>query len=248
MVTCRRRNSCPTQGRSRRHSRLNSSNPYIGTFRHAPPTFSSAEYLKDLLRSDTLLKSPYVGSFRHAPATNVMKLTDWVSGNLRGGCEKIVVPPFSTTDLVRNVACWLFQSFQQETLSCSKRTVQTEKYCDESQGSSVSSLSDHDYITPTSSPAFTSQPEPRILSQQMLLQDESRLDYCITQMDVINMMRNASKHLDVDSIRTLPVKTYESKDVEGSWLLVDDDKDICVICLEQFVNGDRLRVLPCQHS
>jgi hypothetical protein len=25
-------------------------------------------------------------------------------------------------------------------------------------------------------------------------------------------------------------------------------EDICVICLEQFVNGDRLRVLPCQHS
>ena len=28
----------------------------------------------------------------------------------------------------------------------------------------------------------------------------------------------------------------------------EEEKDICVICLEHFVEGDRLRVLPCDHS
>lgn len=135
--------------------------------------------------------------------------------------------------------------------------------------------------------------------------NDHRLDYTITQMDVIRMMRNASRHLDVDSILQLPVTTYrskkkkpvllnagakaititnssttsssndESETEEMSWMLVHEDHDnktpssggnnvkapdalphiqeasdadVCVICLEHFVDGDRVRVLPCTHS
>jgi hypothetical protein len=38
--------------------------------------------------------------------------------------------------------------------------------------------------------------------------DLSRLDYVITQMDILRMQRNASRHLDVESIYQLPTQTY----------------------------------------
>jgi len=109
-----------------------------------------------------------------------------------------------------------------------------------------------------------------------------RLDYVITQMDIARMARNASRHLDVDSILSLPTVTYrsptalksqicspvrDSEDYEAwSFVMVPENKSagygddssvseskedstqVCVICLEQFVEGDRLRVLPCNHS
>jgi hypothetical protein len=117
-------------------------------------------------------------------------------------------------------------------------------------------------------------------------QGDHRLDYVITQMDIARMARNASRHLDVESITQLPTITYHAKeqdqaqidpqpqqheqDPEGwSWMMVqqkgleahdsilpdekkddkrDKEQDVCVICLEHFCHGDRLRVLPCNHS
>ena len=151
----------------------------------------------------------------------------------------------------------------------------------------------------------------------------NRWDYVITQQDIARMARNASRHLDVESILNLPTMTYRSpskkqhgqgsqdKSNRGStfksgitnassqvtapagttsktpnefwsWMMVrpsqaiedaireesesqaldsessvmhaeggtdtENQDQVCVICLEHFADGDRLRVLPCNHS
>jgi hypothetical protein len=98
--------------------------------------------------------------------------------------------------------------------------------------------------------------------------DARRLDYVITQMDIARMARNASRHLDVESILTLPTITYHApqspnlksiKETNESWsfIMVPDETaqsrtrqtdNFCVICMDHFLEGDRLRVLPCDHS
>jgi len=130
----------------------------------------------------------------------------------------------------------------------------------------------------------------RSTHQQSNSAAHDRLDYDITQMDIVRMNRVASRHLDVESIVRLPVITYQPEEVkqpetrdpqetvseddntkndaEFSWMLVptiqethslddgttstaegsSEHRDLCVICLEKFVPGDRLRILPCTHS
>ena len=95
--------------------------------------------------------------------------------------------------------------------------------------------------------------------------DESELDFVITQVDIARMARNAARHLDVESIWSLPTTIYRTPTQpptcefdnmgDGSWLIIPEVADttpkhdaVCVICLEAFCDDNRLRILPCQHA
>lgn len=184
-----------------------------------------------------------------------------------------------TVQVISRLVCWLLMPFQPETSSAAaKKAIKNHAEWDETE-EDASTLTDSlhdggdgascwssdedeiDYDGPLqySSPVLSSLAEAYYAHQATTTTASSkpeqpdRLDYTITQMDVIRMMRNASRHLDVTSIVQLPVYTYHAKPTEdASWLLVpndnENDKDVCVICLEHFVPNDRLRVLPCNHS
>lgn len=189
-------------------------------------------------------------------------------------------------------------------------------------GSSTSSISGIGADSTSSSGAGTGTAVPNAAAAPTRSSQQESLDYVITQIDIARMIRNASRHLDVESILSLPTITYVSKkqsehastgsssqqggtteksqqqnqastsqetqdeDLNWSWMMVpgdmddideskpsgsveqdarqyvagetkeeekggqlisDIDEDTCVICLEHFVDGDRLRVLPCEH-
>ena len=56
---------------------------------------------------------------------------------------------------------------------------------------------------------------------------EARLDYVITQVDITRMAKNASRHLDVESILALPTVTYQSSNSNhpNNHQMDDDDDD-----------------------
>lgn len=126
----------------------------------------------------------------------------------------------------------------------------------------------HELTVSSLAAAYYAHQEAETFDQSLHLNDDDsfgssgseRLDYVITQMDIARMARNASRHLDVESIMSLPTTTYHCDSDEGeetgaSWMIVppapEEDirsSDSCVICMERFQEGDRLRVLPCGHS
>lgn len=293
------------------------SNPYIGSFRHSPPTsflsvlVSSGE-LPFQNRGFPLKTSPYPDSFRHAPPASVLDQTD-DRRRLQGGSpnadsasveNKLLESKFfeqgagcSTLKVLAKLSLWLSIPFHFALVDEVKKSWSGDQI-DGSDGSSSSfdddgrgyysdelSLSTlatcdgeaYDILAQHAGPleASLSHVAEAYYAHQAtqnvdeFSSDEQHLDYVVTQFDIARMARNASKHLDVESILSLPTLTYHcsaSKDcrdgdeVNESWSLVTapvmdkltekvvTESNICVICMEEYFEGDRLRVLPCNHS
>ena len=139
---------------------------------------------------------------------------------------------------------------------------------------SVATILSEVFDSTNSSPHYTTQSSndlfegghPSLHSSTHFDYDESELDdFVITQVDIARMARNAARHLDVESIWSLPTTIYraptqpptsEYDDMgDGSWLIIPEAVDttprhdaVCVICLEAFCDDNRLRILPCQHA
>lgn len=217
-----------------------------------------------------------------------------------------------TLKILTRVICWfLLPAHDCNHLLCHPKTLySTDEETITSYEETLSSLNDqdeldnYDTVSGSGEQVLTSSPQEDLgnsissqaeayyahqSSEERFDQDhysasegEHRLDYVITQMDIARMSRNASRHLDVESITQLPTITYRSKEEKAapaplqqqqedrvglSWIMVqqslgikdttpdtqqedarNEERDVCVICLEHFLNGDRLRVLPCDHS
>lgn len=173
--------------------------------------------------------------------------------------------------------------------SSSSSSSSCSSSCDEDDDDGSVALSDFDGPRPRNGAApspLLRGPAPDIslseiaesyYAHQMIDRPAPRLDYVITQMDIARMARNASRHLDVQSILNLPTVTYRAPNrvvqaggvghrgggidsAAFSFVLVEQQKgadnvdlqeeeqDMCVICQQPYADGDKLRVLPCDHS
>ena len=275
-VNIRRRNSLPVID-PRRSTRFfctqHRSNPYVGWFRHSPPTSKDYQSPATTTTIKSLKSSPYVGWFRHAPpksllqkelynmlvqstipqTNGVFQLTDLLSGHLRGGSKKSALTITSETStppvvqVLSKLACWFFQSFNNNNDTYRIKSRESS-CCDEDDyiydDDSICTSSCETTTTPQQQQqdldiSVSSQAEAYYAHQaakELDYDDEEqqhRLDYVITQMDIVRMTRNASRHLDVESILKLPTITYHKKpeaqpkqqqqqeESEGwSWMLV----------------------------
>ena len=79
--------------------------------------------------------------------------------------------------------------------------------------------------------------------------ESSRLDYVITQMDIVRMQRNASRHLDVESIYQLPTVTYQPTTTNQSSKKMKDNQMLAEVReeaeIEEEVYETRLKFLAC---
>jgi Ring finger domain len=299
--------------------------PYIGWFRHAPPTNVKVHKVdaRDLAVSEKIRALAMILSNipmrDHRP-----KLSHIISGKLRGGGRDspILRNVFSEEEsaagsLLSKLGTWILYPLAQDAESLYKACYYDRKLkvltedtreveedsdsesedkqdvCEESDEDSLA-LSDVDgpiFQVVGTMPPSSSVAKPMELSVSEIAEayyahqelDDSpfafmegdRLDYVITQADIARMAKNAARHLDVESILSLPTTTYrcpnktvrnvrDSRDPDEafSFIMVSEkfgrsmdqpgiegaiDSE-CVICLEAFSEGDRLRVLPCNHS
>mmetsp|Transcript_114563 Transcript_114563/g.330983 ORF Transcript_114563/g.330983 Transcript_114563/m.330983 type:complete len:423 (+) Transcript_114563:215-1483(+) len=262
--------------------------------------FAEAEYQTTL----ALLQAggPKTTSFEGREGMSRPELVRRINGRLRGGGSR---PKLSASkqekNLISKIGTWLLQPLAQDAESLYQACYTDRKLMLLTEQILVDERNEHDLEEEDeSSVALSDVPSPKRLGANRMDVSLSeiaeayyahqeidhgalsgaavdRLDYVITQADIARMARNAARHLDVDSILSLPVLTYrtskeqekeESRDdfneENGAWsfvmvpdkvtksgaMILDSEihDTICVICLEPFRDGDRLRVMPCHHS
>jgi hypothetical protein len=240
------------------------SSPYVGWFRHSPPSMWSTLSKQALVDYDLLEAISINAIEKRNEDEFVIHLRDLLSGQLRGGSGggmQYHAHHSGTVHVLHKLASWFFTPFHELEQNLSPKTL---KYDDDSSCHTAEEVDNDceeeddqldDYDSICGSRQQTSPPNDYgvVSSQAQAYYDHqttvnllgledvsatasSRLDYVITQMDIVRMTRNAARHLDVDSIAKLPIMKYRSTKVaspttahastvrEGwSWMMVQGE-------------------------
>lgn len=255
-----------SSARSKKKVTLQRHTTLPGPLRSLP--ISTSQVKKNTLQHSK--KNPYVGWFRHAPPRQQHRRVCLLltPSQTKKKCRVVL------TDVRRHM--WLQQGLLRGGTTIWSDITKVPPPHDavlsdaEETDADTATWNNDDYSYLLEDDDASIRSETRL---DLYVDSPERLDYDISQMDILRMNKVASRHLDVESIANLPIVTYQgpgtqtgegkkqSENKAFSWMLVHSDSEasddeattseelpVCVICCEPFVVGDRLRVLPCSHS
>lgn len=233
--------------------------PYVGWFRHAPTTSVLSSLYTEFSRE-------FVTAVPPKRQADIFQISDLLSGHLKGGNRKDSSSSIHPTAnfVLNKFSTWFWSPFSLDEFESAPKRVECEyaqsissvNEDDASSSDSSENLDEESYQEPENDDSggeaanpLSRQLDEGVSSQadayfahrytsDLLMDDSTELDQVITQMDIARMTRNASRHLDVESIFKLPTMIYrcqpimprnpsipEDREVASSWMIVEGNTE-----------------------